>query len=107
MFYDSALNHRINSVPERALGIAYKDTKNDFGSLPEQNNSVTIHGRNLQLLMTDILKAKCDFNPPFMKDIFMERSTGFNPRHGNDAQLPEVRTKCYGVETICYFGNRQ
>ena len=56
MFYDRTLNHRINHIHERALRIAYKDYGNDFGFLLEQINSVPIHVRNRQLLMTEIYK---------------------------------------------------
>ena len=106
MFYDRTINHRINHVHERALRIAYKDHGNDFGYLLEQSNSVPIHIRNLQLLMTEIFKTKSHLNPPFMKDIFQERSMNYNLRHGNDAQLPKVRTTSFGIETIAYLGNR-
>ena len=51
MFYDRTLEHRINRVQERALRIAYKDYGSDVGFLLEQTKSVTIHVRNLQLLM--------------------------------------------------------
>ena len=54
MFYDRTMNDRINHVRERALRIAYNDHRNDFGYLLEQSNSVPIHVRNLQLLMTEI-----------------------------------------------------
>ena len=47
MFYDRALNHRVNHIHERALRIGYKDYKNDFGFLLEQSKSVPIHVRNL------------------------------------------------------------
>ena len=106
MFYDRTINHRINHVHERALRIAYKDHGNDFGYLLEQSNSVPIHIRNLQLLMTEIFKTKSHLNPPFMKDIFQERSMNYNLRHGNDAQLPKARTTSFGIETIAYLGNR-
>ena len=66
MFYDRALNHRINHIHERALRIAYKDYDNDFGSLLEQSKSVPILERNLQLLMTEIYNTKCGLNPPFL-----------------------------------------
>ena len=56
MFYDRALNNRINHIHERALRIAYKDYENDFGFLLEQSISVPIHARNLQLLITEIYK---------------------------------------------------
>ena len=41
-----------------------------------------------------------------MKDIFAERNTGYNLRHGNDSQLPKVHTTTYGIETISFLGNR-
>ena len=78
MFYDRTLNHRINHVHKRALRIAYKDHGNDFGSLLEQTNSVSIHVKNLQLLMTEIYKKKSDLKPPFMKNNFKERGIRSN-----------------------------
>ena len=68
--------------------------------------SVSIHVRNLQLLMTEIFEAKFDLNPPFTKDIFMERGITYNLRHGNDAQLPKVRTTSFEEETLAYLGNK-
>ena len=41
-----------------------------------------------------------------MKDIFMQRNISYNLRHGNDAQLPKVRTTSFGVESITYLGNK-
>ena len=106
MFYDRTLDHRINRVQERALRIAYKDYGSDFGLLLEQTKSVPIRVRNLQLLMTEMYKTKSDLNPLFMKDIYMERNISYNLRHGNDAQLPKVRTTSFGIETTVYLGNK-
>ena len=106
MFYDRTLNHKINHFHERAFRIAYKDYKNDFRSLLEAIKFGNIHVRNLQLLMTEIFKTKFDLNPPFMKDIFMERGITYDLRHGNDAQHLKVRTGSFGVETLAYHGNK-
>ena len=106
MFYDRAMKHRINHVHERALRIANKDRRNDFGYFLEQSDSVPIHVRNLQLLMTKIFETKSHLNPPFMKDIFQERNMNYSLRHGNDAQIPKVRTTSFGNETITYLGSR-
>ena len=95
-----------NHIHERTLRIAYKDCENDFGFLLEQSKSVPIHIRNLQLLMTEIYKTKCGLNPPFMNDIFMQRNISYSLRHGDDAQLPKVRTTSFGVESIAYLGNK-
>ena len=90
----------------RAFRTAYKDYRNDFGFLLGQTKSVPIHVRNLQMLMTEMYKTKSNLNPPFMKDICMERNIGYNLRHGNDAQLPKVRTTSFGIETTVYLGNK-
>ena len=106
MFYDRTLNHRINHIHERALRFAHKDYQTDFESLLGQRNLVSIHVKNLQLLMTEIYKTKSGLSPPFMKDIFTERNTGYNLRHGNDSLIPKVRTTTHGIETISFLGNR-
>ena len=67
---------------------------------------VSIHVKNLKLLMSEIYKTRSDLNPPFMKDIFAERNTGYNLRYGNDSQLPKVHTTAYGIETISFLGNK-
>ena len=56
--------------------------------------------------MTEIYKTKSDLNSPFMNDLFMERNISYNPRHGNDAQRPKVRTMSFTIVTIAYLGNK-
>ena len=72
----------------------------------EQTKSVLIHVRSLQLSMKEMYKAKFDLNPPFMKDIFMERNITYSLRRGNDAQTPKVRTTSFGIESITYLGSK-
>ena len=91
MISDRTMNHRINHVQERALRIAYKDYRNDFGYLLEQSASVPIHLQNLHLLKADFYKTKFHLNPTFMKDIFQEQNMNHNLRLGNDAMLNSQR----------------
>ena len=85
MQHNTNTSHKINHIHESALRFAYKDYQTDFGSLLELRNLVSIHVKNLQLLMTEIYKTRSGLSPPFMKDIFAERNTGYNLRHGNDS----------------------
>ena len=66
MFYDGTLNHRINHIDERAVRFAYEDYQTDFESLLELRNLVSIHVKNLQLLMTEIYKTKSGLSSPFL-----------------------------------------
>ena len=70
MFHNKKLNNKIYRRHERALRIAYKDNVATFEKLLEMDSSVTVHQRNLQLLMVEIYKTKCNLNPSFMKQIF-------------------------------------
>ena len=56
-----------NKIHERALRIAYKDNVSSFESLLIIHSSVTVHQRNLQLLMIEIYKTRHNQNPSFMK----------------------------------------
>ena len=68
MFHRRKLNHRINSIDETALRVAYQDYKSTF--LQQKDNSVTIHQRDLQVPATEIFKAKNDLSPEIMKEVF-------------------------------------
>ena len=56
MFHDRATNSRINKIHERDLRIAYRDTESSFDELLAKDNSVSVHQRNLQVLMISLSK---------------------------------------------------
>ena len=57
MFHSRKMNNKINRLHERALRIADKDFCSSFATLLEKDRSVTIHEKNLQLLMTEMFKT--------------------------------------------------
>ena len=58
IYHDRATNNRIDKIHERALRIAYRDTESSFNELLAKDNLVSVHQRNLQLLMIEIFKPK-------------------------------------------------
>ena len=81
MFHDRRANAKLNKIFERALQIACNDSGNNSENNSENNSannycspnkSLTIHQRNLQLLLIEIFKSKNNLNPTFMKDVFTE-----------------------------------
>ena len=52
MFRNRTHDSKFNRIDERALRIIYKDMRSDFDTMLLRENAVTIHARNLQLLMT-------------------------------------------------------
>ena len=62
MFHSRKLNGRINHIHERALRIVYKDFNSLFQELFIEDNSLNIHHRNLQKLVTEIFKLKMAYH---------------------------------------------
>ena len=79
MFPPRRSSNHINKVQERALCITYNDQLIDLKSLLSNHNEITIHQRNLQVLMIEIYKI-------------------INQVLSNESR----RTVNYGIETICY-----
>ena len=63
MFHSRRLNNRINHIHERALRIIYQDYNSSFEELLRKDGSLTIHQRNLKLLVTEMFQGKLDVPP--------------------------------------------
>ena len=104
MFHSRKLNHRINSIHERALRVTYQDYKSTFLGLLQRDNSATIHQDNLQVLATEIFSAKNDLSPEIMKGVFELKEPSYNLRSkGNDFVRGNVETTHYGIQSIKYL----
>ena len=104
MFHNKHLNTKINKIHERALRIAYKEFDSSFECLLERDNSVTIHAKNLQTLMTEMFKTHQNINPNFMKEIFKERENMYSLRNNNEFEIPKIKTVIFGSDTVRYRG---
>ena len=72
-FHDRRVNAKFNHIHERALQLAYDDRTSSFEELLITDSSVSVHQRNLQLLVTEIYRTRMNLNPCFTREIFVER----------------------------------
>ena len=77
MFHDRKSNNKINKIHERALRIIHKDSTSNFEELLIKSNSVSVHQRNLQLLLTEIYKTVNNLNPSFMAEVFVTKDVPY------------------------------
>ena len=104
MFHSRKLNHRINSITERALRITFQDYKFTFFQLLQKDNSVAIHQRILQVLPTEIFKAKNNLSPETMKYVFeLKEPSSSLCSKGNYFVRRNVKTTHYGIQSIKYL----
>ena len=105
MFHSRTLNNRINKLHERCLRIIYNDKVSSFQELLDQDKSVTVHTRNLQILATEMFKVSNDTAPQIFADIFSSRShSNYNLRHQSQFNFPRVKTVYNGTETVSFLG---
>ena len=101
MFCQRKSNNLINRIHERALRIAFNDYVSDFECLLRKDDSVTIHHRNIQALTLEIYKTMHEFNPAFMKDVFLFGKHDYATRN-EYLSHPNPRTVRYGLESFGY-----
>ena len=83
MCHSRKINTQTNKLHERRLGLAYNDKRSPFRELLERDDSVTIHERNIQILLTKIFKAKSETAPEIMTPIFKFKDNSYDLRKSN------------------------
>ena len=105
MFHNRALNNRINKIHERALRLVYQNKNLSFSELLELDNAVTIHQRNLQVLVTEIFKVKNNLSPEIMKQVFDFQEPYYNLRsETSQFRRENIKTTHYGIQSVKFLG---
>ena len=101
MFHSRAMEHRINRIHERTLRLIYPNQHQlAFKELLEESNTVSIHQRNLQILATDIYKAKNKVSPEVVNSLFEFSNKNYNLRNVSILKVKICFTVHYGSESL-------
>ena len=110
VLHSRKLNSRVNKLHEIVLRIQCIKIQNyasSFSELLEKDNSTTIHNRNIQLLATELFKAKNGLSPPFMNKIFPENiRLYYDLRKKTECKRNNVKTVYSRIETLTFLGPR-
>ena len=102
MFSSRKSNNLINRIHERSIRIVSSDNESNFENLLEKNKEITIHQRNLQILMIEVFKIINGYAPPIMDNFFIFRENTHNLRNFQIILNENKKTVRYGSETISY-----
>ena len=100
MCYSRGINNQINKLHERALRFVYSN-KSSSWELLERDNSVTIHERNIQVLLTEVFKVKSGSAPEIILN-FKDHS--YDLRKNNCLEKRLIQSCQYGSETVSNLG---
>ena len=84
----------------------HKDSASSFDGLLIKSNSVSVHQRNLQLLLIEIHKATNNLNPSIIAEIFVANIVPYTLRGNSNLALPKARTNLYGIGTVKFVGQK-
>ena len=104
MFHSRITNNKINRLHERYMRLIYGDKTSSFEELLEQDNSVSIHTRNLQMLATEMFKVYRSMSPPIFSELFRVQDVCYNLRSNSNFAVPHVKSVFQGSESISYLG---
>ena len=101
-FHSRKINNRMNRIQKRALRIVCKDYVLTFAQRLEKDSSVSIHIRNLQVLETEIFKARNNVSPPIVQNIFRTTEPTYSLRRDTIFERRRIQTQRYGIEYLTY-----
>ena len=100
MFSSRKSSNLIKKVRERSLRIVSGDNHSSFKSLLSWCKVITIHQRNLQVLMKETFKIINGISPPIMEKIILLRENTHSVRNFQEISNENRKTVKYGIETI-------
>ena len=88
MFCSCIINNEINRLHERCLRLLHGDKSLSFEKLLEQDKSITMHTRNLQILAMEMFRVYRNISPPNLSEIFHRRDMNYNLQINLDFAIP-------------------
>ena len=105
MFHSRHLiNNQINSIHERPLRITCQDHISTFQELLSEDNFVSIHHRNLQVLVTEMFKIHKGMSPDILREIFVPKISFYNLHGNNTFERCQVHSVYHGTESLSFLG---
>ena len=83
--------------------LVYDHRQSTFEELLNQDTSVTIHRKNLQVLATELYKVHHGWAPELMNDIFIKRNVTYNFRKKSTFETKSIKSVYYDSE-ISFIG---
>ena len=93
----------LNHIHKKLLRIIYQDYNSSFAEHFRKDSSLTIHRRNLKLLVTEIFKLKIGCISSIMKETFETDNRNCNFRHDFLIQRHNIRSVYYDTKTAAFI----
>ena len=86
------------------MRVIYGEKTSSFEELLEQDKSVSLHTRNLQMLATEMFRVHRSMSPPSFSELFRWRDICYSLRSNSNSVMSNVKSVFHGSEIISYLG---
>ena len=102
MFCGKGGSNMIEKCHHRALCALKNNQNSSYDALLTDCNAVSVHARNLKLLLTEVFKSIHGLGPRIMHGIFVTLQSKYNLRSGHTLSLPLYKkyNSAFGVNTF-------
>ena len=92
----------INRLHEKCMRLIYGDKTSSFEELLDQDKSVSIHTRNVQMLVAEMFKVYRGMSP-IISEVFRRRDISYNLQGNSNFAVPNVKSVFHRSESITYL----
>ena len=85
------------------MRLIYGDKTSSLEELLDQDKSVSIHTRNVQMLVTEMFKVYRGMSP-IISEVFRRRDISYNLQGNSNFAVPNVKSVFHRSESITYLG---
>ena len=105
IYHSHVINKKNKRLHETCLTKIYGDKQSSFEKLLERDSCVSIHKRNIQILVPEKYKVSKGMSLPQITELFGRRNEGpYNLRHNAKCLQKFVNSVNCGIECISYLG---
>ena len=104
MFCRKTLYSKIEKTHHRVLKVIYS-IDDSYNNLLLCSNSVSIHQRHLQFLVTEIFESISQINPEFMRCFFNQKKLSYTLRNKPILNLARTQSTYYGTNAVHFKGS--
>ena len=102
-FCSESNTRKIESIQFRALKFIYDDYQSSYEDLLARSKLPSLKVRRLRTIALETFKILHKQCPEFLHDLVNLKSSNYNFRHLNSAEVPRTNTTRYGLHSFRYL----
>ena len=105
-FCSKSNSEKLEKLQFRALRIVFNDYEASYENLLSRVNMTTLHLNRMKNIAIETYKCLNSLSPEYIRDLVNYKSSNYNFRYENMAEIPTVRTTRYGKNSFRFESAR-